>query len=293
MRRHRRPLTVISTGAPAPGRGGVEKSGGRSIDATRQRLWPASVASQISPLAALGRNDGEGVASLEMTGAEGFGRPGCRQGACPGRNEGSRAGCDGTAAPLPSFRPEPRPPAGGAPSPVISTGAPAPGRGGVEKSGGRSIDATRQRLWPASVASQISPLAALGRNDGEGVASLEMTGAEGFGRPGCRQGACPGRNEGSRAGCDGTAAPLPSFRPEPRPPAGGAPSPVISTGAPAPGRGGVEKSGGRSIDATRQRLWPASVASQISPLAALGRNDGEGSCVGRNDGGGAAGGAIG
>ena len=52
-------------------------------------------------------------------------------------------------------------------------------------------------------------------------------------------------------------------------PGRGAPSPVISTGAPAPGRGGVEKSGGRSVGATGSGIWPASVASRISPLASL------------------------
>ncbi len=41
-----------------------------------------------------------------------------------------------------------------------------------------------------------------------------------------------------------------------------------------PGRGGVEKPGGRSIDASGSGPWPASVAGRISPLAPLGRNDG-------------------
>ncbi len=50
-----------------------------------------------------------------------------------------------------------------------------------------------------------------------------------------------------------------------------APFPVISTGAPAPGRGSVEKSGGRSPpensgDATGQCLGPAAAAGRVSPL---------------------------
>ncbi len=68
------------------------------------------------------------------------------------------------------------------PTPVISTGGPAPGRGGVEKSGGRSIDAAGSGLRPAPVASQISPLAPLGRNDGWGDAPVEMTDGAGGAR---------------------------------------------------------------------------------------------------------------
>ncbi len=80
-----------------------------------------------------------------------------------------------------------------------------------------------------------------------------------------------------------------------------APSPVISTGAPAlgPGRSSLplrlrsgqalsevegEKPGGRSVDAAGSCVRPAPVPGRISPLAPLGRNDGEGVAPGRNDG---------
>ena len=45
-----------------------------------------------------------------------------------------------------------------------------------------------------------------------------------------------------------------------------APFPVISTGAPAPGRGGAEKPDRRSVDARSSGGWPASVAGRVSPL---------------------------
>ncbi len=51
--RIRSPFTVISTGAPAPGRGGVEKPDRRSVDAESSGVRPAPVASRISPLAPL------------------------------------------------------------------------------------------------------------------------------------------------------------------------------------------------------------------------------------------------
>ncbi len=63
------------------------------------------------------------------------------------------------SAPHPSFRPTPRP----------------VGRGGAEKPGGRSIDAAGSGVRPAPVGGRVSPLAPLGRNDGRGCASVEMT----------------------------------------------------------------------------------------------------------------------
>ncbi len=194
----------------------MEKPGGRSIDATGSGARPAPVASRISPLAPLGRNDGWGCASVEMT-----------VGCCASLESATHNRCPLSrhSDPPPSFRPEPRPLGRG------GVACPERSRRGETR---RALHRRRRLLRPPGARRQPDFSAR--------STSVEMTGGGG-----------------------GTAAapptvippPHPSFRPEPRP----------------LGRGGVEKPGGRSVDAAGSGAWPAPVAGRISPLAPLGRND--------------------
>ncbi len=126
------------------GRRGVEKPGGRSVDAAGSCVRPAPVAGRVSPLAPLGRNDGRGLRSVEMTVGGGAGRG-------------------------PGFSLS-----------VISTGAPA----GAEWRNPEGAPSTPQALASARRPSLAGFLRSLrfGRNDGRGLRSVEMTVGGGAGR---------------------------------------------------------------------------------------------------------------
>ena len=207
----------------------LRNGGGRGLSRSARRIYPT----RPNPVAHNPRFAPE-IAALCCKSATGGGKAGKRRGT---QRTGQRNGA----------AERPRPP----PTRHFDRSPGPPGRGGAEKSGGRSFDATGFSAWPASVASQISPLAPLGRNDE--VGSNDGRKAAGT--------VCSGTGQRNRAVEQGSGterqnsprAPNPSFRPEPRP----------------LGRGGVEESGPRSVDATGSGIRPASVASQISPLAPL------------------------